>query len=151
MYPKSMWNRTLRTSDSLPLAIVRLGLGIAMFPHGAQKALGWFGGYGFSATMKGFEHQGIPAVFAFLAILAEFLGGLGLIVGLFSRIAAFGILCNMVVAVWRVHWANGLFMNWTGKQRGEGFEFHLLVIAISVAVMIAGAGGWSLDRWLARK
>lgn len=146
-----MWRRLLRSSDSLPLAIVRLTLGIVMFPHGAQKMLGWFGGPGFNATMRGFEHQGIPPVFACLAILAEFLGGLGLILGVFSRIAAFGILCNMVVAIWRVHAVNGLFMNWTGRQRGEGFEFHLLAIAMALAVIVGGGGAWSLDRWLSRK
>jgi len=146
-----MWKKLLATSNSLPLAILRVTLGIVMFPHGAQKMLGWFGGQGFAATMGGFEHQGIPAVFACLAILAEFLGGLGLIFGLLSRIAAFGILCNMVVAVLRVHASNGLFMNWTGTHKGEGFEYHLLAIAMAIVVMAAGAGAWSLDRWLARK
>jgi putative oxidoreductase len=146
-----MWKKLLATSNSLPLAILRVTLGIVMFPHGAQKMLGWFGGQGFAATMGGFEHQGIPAVFACLAILAEFLGGLGLIFGLLSRIAAFGILCNMVVAVLRVHASNGLFMNWTGTHKGEGFEYHLLAIAMAIVVMAAGAGAWSLDRRLARK
>lgn len=146
-----MWKKLLATSNSLPLALLRLTLGVVMFPHGAQKMLGWFGGQGFAATMRGFEHQGIPAVFACLAILAEFLGGLGLIFGLLSRIAAFGILCNMVVAVLRVHASNGLFMNWTGTHKGEGFEYHLLAIAMAIVVMAAGAGAWSLDRWLARK
>ena len=146
-----MWKKLLATSNSLPLALLRLTLGVVMFPHGAQKMLGWFGGQGFAATMGGFEHQGIPAVFACLAILAEFLGGLGLIVGLLSRIAAFGILCNMVVAVLRVHASNGLFMNWTGTHKGEGFEYHLLAIAMAIVVMAAGAGAWSLDRWLARR
>jgi putative oxidoreductase len=146
-----MWTKLLATSNSLPLALLRVTLGVVMFPHGAQKMLGWFGGQGFAATMGGFEHQGIPVVFACLAILAEFLGGLGLIFGLLSRIAAFGILCNMVVAVLRVHAANGLFMNWTGTNKGEGFEYHLLAIAMAIVVMAAGAGSWSLDRWLARK
>jgi len=146
-----MWKKLLATSNSLPLAILRVTLGIVMFPHGAQKMLGWFGGQGFAATMGGFEHQGIPAVFACLAILAEFLGGLGLIFGLLSRIAAFGILCNMVVAVLRVHASNGLFMNWTGTHKGEGFEYHLLAIAMAIVVVAAGAGAWSLDRRLARK
>lgn len=146
-----MWKKLLATSNSLPLALLRLTLGVVMFPHGAQKMLGWFGGQGFAETMGGFERQGIPAVFACLAILAEFLGGLGLIFGLLSRIAAFGIFCNMVVAVLRVHASNGLFMNWTGKQKGEGFEYHLLAIAMAIVVMAAGAGAWSLDRWLARK
>ena len=145
-----MLQRLFRTPESLPLAIVRLVLGLVMFPHGAQKMLAWFGGNGFSATMGFFTRGGIPAPLAFLAIAAEFFGGLGLILGFLSRIAAFGILCNMVVAIERVHWANGLFMNWTGRQKGEGFEYHLLAIAMALAVIVGGAGAFSVDRLLSR-
>lgn len=130
--------------------MLRLALGVVMLPHGLQKTLGWFGGPGFHAMMTGFEAGGIPPVFAFLAICAEFLGGLGLIVGLLSRIAAFGILCNMLVAIYRVHWVNGFFMNWAGNQKGEGFEFHILAIAIAIAIIIRGAGAFSLDRALSK-
>src|SRR3954470_8438169 len=117
----------LKTSDSsLPL-IARLTLGIVMFPHGAQKVLGWFGGYGFSGTMNFFTGQmHIPALFAFLAIAAEFAGSLGLITGFLARIAAFGIAMNMIVAVKMVHAANGFFINWFGNQKGEGYEYHIL-------------------------
>ena len=125
-----------------------MALGAVMFAHGAQKMLGWFGGNGFSKTMAGFEHQGIPAVFALLAILAEFCGGLGLILGLLGRIAAFGVACNMAVAIVKVHLANGFFMNWTGTKPGEGYEFHILVIGMALAIMIGGAGAGSLDRAL---
>jgi putative oxidoreductase len=131
------------------LSIVRVVLGVVFLAHGAQKALGWFGGYGFGATMGSMEHMGIPAPFAFLAIAAEFAGGLGLILGLLSRVAAFGIAVNMVVAVAKFHGANGLFMNWAGTQKGEGFEFHLLALALLVVVMIRGAGALSLDRLIA--
>lgn len=137
-----------KTSDSTAPLIARLTLGIVMFPHGAQKMLGWFGGHGFSGTMGFFTHQGIPAPLAFLAIAAEFLGGLGLILGFLSRIAAFGVLCNMVVAVLTVHLHNGFFMNWAGTNKGEGFEYHLLAIAMALAVMIGGAGAPSVDRAL---
>jgi putative oxidoreductase len=141
----------IHTTNDYALALVRLTLGIVFFAHGAQKALGWFGGYGFSATMGSFtQHMGIPTVFAVLAILAEFLGGIGLIVGLFARVAAFGIAVNMVVAVLKVHAVNGLFMNWAGNQKGEGFEYHLLVIAICVLIMVRGAGALSADRVLDR-
>ncbi|MGA2041572.1 MAG: DoxX family protein [Bryobacteraceae bacterium] len=143
-----MWQKLLKTRDSFPLAIIRLMLGLVMFPHGAQKMLGWFGGHGFSGTMGFFTHQGIPAPLAFLAIAAEFLGGLGLILGFLSRIAAFGVLCNMVVAVLTVHLHNGFFMNWAGTNKGEGFEYHLLAIAMALAVMIGGAGAPSVDRAL---
>src|SRR5258708_2287859 len=108
-----MFQRIVNTSDDLIVAILRLLLGCVFFAHGAQKMLGWFGGYGFSGTMDFFAHQmSIPVPFAFLAIAAEFFGGLGLIVGFLARIGAFGIICNMVVAVLMIHRHNGLFMNW---------------------------------------
>ena len=125
-------------------------LGVVMFPHGAQKVLGWFGGHGFARTMHAFTTQmHIPALFALLAIVVEFCGSLGLIVGLLTRIAAFGIFCVMAVAIAMVHWHNGFFMNWAGRQAGEGFEYHVLVIAMCLALMITGAGRGSLDRRLA--
>lgn len=90
----------------------------------------------------------VPAVFAFLAICAEFLGGMGLIVGLLGRVAAFGIACNMLVAVTMVHAQNGLFMNWSGQQKGEGFEFHLLALAIAFVLIVRGSGALSVDHLL---
>jgi putative oxidoreductase len=142
--------RLLSTPNDFTLTIVRLVLGIVFFAHGAQKMLGWFGGYGFTGTMGFFTHQmGIPAPLAFLAIAAEFFGGLGLLVGLLSRVAAFGIAVNMLVAILTVHIHNGFFMNWTGNQKGEGFEYHLLAIALLVVVMVKGAGALSIDRVLA--
>jgi putative oxidoreductase len=137
------------TPNDLTLTLVRLVLGIVFFAHGAQKMLGWFGGYGFQGTMGFFTHNGIPAPLAFLAICAEFFGGLGLIFGLLSRIAAFGIMVNMLVAIATVHRFNGLFMNWFGNQKGEGYEYHLLAIALCLVVMIKGAGALSIDRVLA--
>jgi putative oxidoreductase len=137
------------TDDNTATVILRLVLGIAFFAHGAQKMLGWFGGYGYSATMglfTGMLH--IPAPLAFLAIAAEFFGGLGLILGFLTRIAAFGIGINMIVAIAMVHSAFGFFMNWSGTQKGEGFEYHLLVLAIVVFLMIRGAGAFSVDRVL---
>ena len=141
--------KILSTSNDFALTIARLALGIVFFAHGAQKMLGWFGGYGFTGTMGFFTQQmHIPAVFAFLAICAEFFGGLGLIVGFLSRVAAFGILCNMLVAVATVHIHYGFFMNWTGQQKGEGFEFHILALALLLVVMVKGAGALSIDRAL---
>jgi putative oxidoreductase len=131
---------------------LRLVLGVVFFAHGAQKMLGWFGGFGFSGTMGFFTGtMHIPAPFAFLAICAEFFGGMGLIIGLLTRIAAFGIATNMVVAVATVHRAFGFFMNWTGTQKGEGFEYHLLVLAIAACLMIRGAGAFSVDHALSAK
>jgi putative oxidoreductase len=126
---------------------MRLVLGIIFFAHGSQKMLGWFGGYGFKGTMGFFtQAMHIPTAFAFLAIAAEFFGGLGLVLGLLTRIAAFGITANMLVAIFMVHLPNGLFMNWTGQQKGEGIEYHLLILAVTLALMIRGGGAFSLDR-----
>ena len=147
-----MFRKLIGTSDSVAITVIRVVLGVVMFMHGAQKMLGWFGGYGLKGTMDFFTHQmHIPTVFAFLAIAAEFFGGLGLIVGLLGRVAAFGIGVNMVVAVLMAHHSYGFFMNWSGQQKGEGFEYHLLAIAISLAVMIEGSGAFSIDRALEKK
>ncbi|HXR17592.1 MAG TPA: DoxX family protein [Terriglobales bacterium] len=144
-----MFDRIVHTNDDFVVAMLRLVMGCVFFAHGAQKMLGWFGGYGFSGTMGFFTHQmGIPAPFAFLAICAEFFGGLGLIIGFLGRIAAFGIICNMLVAVMMVHRHNGLFMNWSGDQKGEGFEYHLLAIAIGLLIVFRGSGALSADRTL---
>ena len=123
-----MWFRkVIHTTDDHTLMALRVVLGVIFFAHGAQKALGWFGGAGFDQTLNMFtQGMHIPAFFAVLAIAAEFLGGIGLLLGLLTRIAAFGIAVNMIVAVVLVHSHNGLFMNWSGRQPGEGFEFHLL-------------------------
>jgi putative oxidoreductase len=145
-----MFGRMVNTDpNNFALTVLRLVLGVVFFAHGAQKMLGWFGGYGFSGTMGFFTHQmGIPAPLAFLAIAAEFFGGLGLILGFLSRVAAFGIAINMLVAILMVHHQFGLFMNWGGDQKGEGIEYHLLVLAISLAIMLSGAGAFSVDGWL---
>jgi putative oxidoreductase len=137
----------LQTDDSWSSLVLRVILGAVMLPHGAQKLFGWFGGFGFSGTMGFFTSQlHIPAVLAFLVIMAESVGAVMLIVGFVGRFAAFGIACVMVGAIDLVHWPNGFFMNWFGKQTGEGFEYHLLALAMSVAIMIAGSGRWSVDR-----
>ena len=100
--------------------------------------------------MGGFERMGIPALFAFLAIAAQFFGALGLVLGLLGRVAAFGIACTMLVAIAKVHSQVGFFMNWTGKQAGEGFEYHLLALAIAGAIMLRGSGALSIDLALTR-
>jgi putative oxidoreductase len=94
--------------------------------------------------------MGLPAVFAFLVIVAEFCGGIGLIVGFLSRIAALGIAVDMFFAVILVHGRNGIFMNWAGNQKGEGYEYHLLAIAICILIMVKGAGALSVDRALTK-
>jgi putative oxidoreductase len=144
-----MIRRLGATDDSAATSILRVGLGAVFFAHGAQKMLGWFGGFGYAGTMNFFTGtMHIPAPLAFLAIAAEFFGGLGLILGFLTRIAAFGIGVNMLVAIMTVHRDFGFFMNWTGTQKGEGFEFHLLVVAMVAFLMIRGAGAFSVDRVL---
>ena len=145
-----MFSRLFRTPNDGTLTILRLVLGFVFLAHGAQKVLGWYGGPGFSGTMRTFETVGIPPFLAFLAIAAEFLGGLGLIVGFLGRIAAFGIICNMVVATLTVHLNNGLFMNWTGQKTGEGFEYHLLALAIGLTILVRGSGALSIDYLIGR-
>ena len=145
-----MLRKLFATDDNTATAILRLVLGVVFFAHGAQKMLGWFGGFGFSGTMGYFTAaMHIPAPLALLAIVAEFFGGLGLILGFLTRIAALGIATNMVVAIATVHSAFGFFMNWAGTQRGEGFEFHLLVLSMTAFLMIRGAGAFSVDRAIA--
>jgi putative oxidoreductase len=139
----------LQTDSGVVGLILRITLTVVMFPHGAQKVLGWFGGHGFRGTMKFLTSSGIPAIFALLAIAAEFLGPLGLAVGLLTRVAAFGIACVMLVAIVTVHRPYGFFMNWYGNQKGEGFEYHLLVLGVAITLIIVGAGAWSVDGALA--
>jgi len=144
-----MIRKLIATDNDSATTILRLVLGVVFFAHGAQKMLGWFGGYGFTGTMGFFTGvMHIPAVFVFLAIAAEFFGGLGLIFGLLTRVAAFGIFSNMIVAVTMVHGRVGFFMNWTGTQKGEGYEYHLLILAATAFLMIRGAGAASVDRLL---
>jgi putative oxidoreductase len=140
----------LATTDSFSLFVLRLALGIVVLPHGLQKVFGWFGGWGVEGTLGWFAGIGIPAFLGILAIAADFLGALALLAGVGTRIAAFGIGMNMVVAALVVHRPNGFFMNWAGNQAGEGYEFHILAAAIALVLVLGGAGRWSLDRLFAR-
>ena len=140
----------LSTSDSRSLTLLRIVLGAVMLPHGLQKTVGWFGGYGFDATMGYFGTLGIPALFAFLAIAAESAGAIALITGFATRIAAFGVGATITVAALMAHVQNGFFMNWSGQQKGEGIEYHILLVAVSLVLMAGGAGRYSLDRLFSR-
>jgi putative oxidoreductase len=147
-----MFKKLIQTDNDTATAVLRMLLGLVMFPHGMQLLLGWFGGHGFSRTMGFFTGTlGIPSFFAFLAIMAEGLGSVGLIIGLFTRVAAFGITVAIAVAGLMLHYQFGFFMNWFGNQKGEGFEYHLLVVAIGIALIIKGGGRWSADRALSKK
>jgi putative oxidoreductase len=136
----------LRTSAGLSSTVLRLTLAVVLFPHGAQKLLGWFGGYGFDGTRSFLTTQvGLPDFLAVGIILLEFFGPILLLLGLLTRPVALATVALMIGAIVTVHWPNGFFMNWTGAQAGEGFEYHLLAMAIGVALVIQGGGLLSLD------
>ena len=144
-----MLKKLIDTTNDKGALIARVTLGVVMFPHGAQKVFGWFGGHGFSATLETFTAKmGIPAPLALAAIAAESLGALALILGIGGRVAAFGIGVTMAVAG-TMHLDNGFFMNWFGQQAGEGYEYHLLAIGLAAAVIVRGSGAFSLDGVLA--
>ena len=145
-----MFRKLLATSNDLTLTIVRLVLGMTFFAHGAQKMLGWFGGYGFQGTIHFFSQVGLPAVVTVLIMVTEMFGGLGLIFGFLTRIPALGIGVEMIGATFMVHLPNGFFMNWAGNQKGEGFEYHLLAIAMAATLLLRGAGAYSVDRTLSK-
>jgi len=145
-----MVNNLFRTDDDIAGFIARVALGIVILPHGLQKLLGMFGGYGFTGTVDFFVSQGIPYILAVLIVISESFGSVGLILGFLSRLAAFGIGLIMLGAIFMVHLPNGFFMNWFGNQKGEGYEFHLLVIGLALVVLVKGAGKWSIDGALAK-
>jgi putative oxidoreductase len=142
--------KLLQTSNDTQLLVLRLALGAVIFPHGAQKMLGWFNGFGFDASMAFFtDKMGLPAILGFLAIAAEFFGALGLITGTLTRVAALGVGITMLVAGFTLR-ENGFFMNWFGNQKGEGIEFFILAVAMAVPLVVKGAGAYSVDGWLSR-
>jgi len=144
--------KLFETDEAWTGLILRVMLGVVMFPHGAQKLLGWYGGFGFAGTLGFFtEQMHLPWLVALLVIIGESFGSLGLLIGLLTRFTAASMALIMVGAIGLVHWPNGFFMNWSGKQGGEGFEYHLLVIAICAALVITGAGKWSVDSVIAKK
>ena len=145
-----MLNSIFKTNDDFAIFIARLALGIVILHHGLQKLLGLFGGPGFSGTLNFFVQQGVPSIIAFLIIICESFGSIGLILGFLSRLAALGITLIMLGAILLVHLPNGFFMNWFGAQQGEGFEFHILAIGLGIVILIKGAGKWSIDRSLVK-
>ena len=141
-----------QTDESWSSVILRVMLGLVMFPHGAQKLLGWFGGFGFDGTMGFFtQKMGLPWIVAFLVIVGEFFGSLGLLAGFLTRFTAASFIVIMLGAIITSHLPHGFFMNWFGQQQGEGYEYHLLVIAISAALFLSGAGKWSADRLISER
>ena len=148
-----MLNTLFNTDGSDNAALIaRVFVGLVILPHGLQKLLGMFGGYGFSATLEFFSgSMGIPVPIGFLIIMGESVGAVFLVIGLLSRISAAGLLIIMIGAIFMGHFQYGFFMNWFGNQQGEGFEYHLLVIGLSLIVILNGGGRWSLDGTLFKK
>lgn len=147
-----MWQKIVQTGPDVSAFLLRLTLGLVILPHGAQKLLGWFGGYGWSGTLGFFtDALGIPMLLGALVILVESVGALGLLLGFLTRAVALGIAAIMAAAAALVHGPNGFFMNWAGTQKGEGFEFHVLALGLALALVLTGGGRWSVDRRLAQR
>jgi putative oxidoreductase len=147
----AMLERLFATNRSRSLFLQRLVLGAVVLPHGLQKAFGWFGGFGFDGTMSFFtDTLGVPAPLGLLVILSDSLGSLALIAGLGTRLAALGTAATMLGAIFLYHLPNGFFMNWSGTQAGEGFEMHLLALALALPLVVRGGGAFAVDRVLAR-
>lgn len=144
----NVWQRLVATRAGWASPVLRITLALMMFPHGAQKLLGWFGGYGFSGTMKAMS-EGLPSPVVFLVIIGEFFAPVLLIVGFATRFAAASVALIMAGAAY-MHKGNGFFMNWLGNQAGEGIEFHILAIGLALALTISGGGSLSVDKSLTR-
>lgn len=141
-----MFSQLFKTSNSIAPTVVRVMLGFVLLGHGAQKLLGWFGGYGFNGTMGYFtESVGLPWIIGFLVIVIEFFGSISLILGFATRIWSAAMVILFAGIVVTVHLPNGFFMNWFGNQKGEGYEFFLLAISMAVSLVISGAGRFSVD------
>jgi len=149
---RELVRRALSTDDAKTSAFQRIALAAVVLPHGLQKVFGWFGGWGLSGTIGWFESAlGVPAPIASLVIASDFAGSIALALGLFTRLTALGSALTMLGAIVMFHAPNGFFMNWSGTKAGEGFEFHLLALALSLPLVVRGGGAWSLDRLLSRK
>ncbi len=147
-----MFREIFQTDNTTGFMFLRLSLGIVMFFHGSQKLLGWFGGPGYEKTVEIFTtNYSFPAAIAILIIVTEFIGSIGLFVGLFTRVAAMAIAVNIGVCAFINHLQHGFFMNWFGKQAGEGYEYHILVLGICFALIVKGAGALSFDRLFSHK
>ena len=145
-----MKNKIFRTNNDWTGLVTRLTIGLILFPHGAQKMLGIFGGYGFSGTMGFFTGtMHLPWLIGFLVIIIEFIGSISLIAGFASRLWSVLVIIDMLGAVITTHLNNGFFMNWAGNQKGEGYEFHLLMIGLALAIIINGSGKFSVDEKIA--
>jgi putative oxidoreductase len=147
-----MFKKLFQTNDNTAATILRVVLGLIVFPHGAQKLLGWFGGFGFTGTMNFFTGTvHLPWIIGFLVIMIEFVGSLMLIAGIATRFVSILLIINFIGVIISSHITNGFFINWLGNQKGEGYEYHLLIIGMAASLFISGAGRLSVDRLLIKK
>ena len=148
---KNSVKQLLKTNPIIGFSIARWTLGIVIFPHGAQKLLGLFGGYGYSATMESLTTQmGLPSIVAFSVILIEFFGSISLVLGFFSRFWALSLAGMFTGIIITTQLEHGFFMNWFGNQAGEGYEFSLLVIGLALSIVVSGSGKWSIDSLISK-
>jgi putative oxidoreductase len=145
-----LFKALLQTDNGPAQLFVRVALGVVMFPHGAQKVLGWFGGPGISKTLQAFADMGFPTWSVLALMVVESIGALLLVGGFLTRVWALGIGVAMTICMFMHHVQHGFFMNWFGQQQGEGFEFHLLIIGICLALLVKGGGMLSVDRTLTK-
>ena len=144
--------KLMQTPNDFTLTLARFVLAAIFIGHGSQKVFGWFGGAGPQGTIDFFQRtMGIPAPLTVFVMFTEMSAALGFLTGLLGRVAAFGLLCVMVVAPFANHLYPRFFMNWTGTRGGEGYEYHLLAIALLVAILVRGSGALSLDRVISSK
>ncbi|WP_299184714.1 DoxX family protein [uncultured Aquimarina sp.] len=149
---KTLVKKLLKTHPNIGFSIARLTLGLVIFPHGAQKLLGFFGGYGYTATMESFTTQmGLPSILAASIIMIEFFGAISLIIGIFSRFWAVSLTGMFLGIIFTTQLEHGFFMNWFGNQAGEGYEYSLLIIGLSLITTIHGSGKWSIDHLISKK
>jgi putative oxidoreductase len=149
---KNLVKEFLTTHPNIGYSIARLTLGFVIFPHGAQKLLGLFGGYGYSATMETFTTQmGLPSIIAFSVIMIEFFGSISLVLGIFSRFWALSLAGMFMGIIYTTQLEHGFFMNWFGNQAGEGYEYSLLIIGFALIIIVNGSGKWSIDYLISKK
>ncbi len=147
-----MKNKIFNTNNDWAGFVTRLTVGLVLFPHGAQKMLGMFGGDGFSGTLNFFTTQmGLPWIIALSIIIIEYFGSIALIVGFASRLWSLAIIFLFIGIIIATQFENGFFMNWFGTQKGEGFEYSLLLIGASIAVLVNGSGKYAIDNLLTKK
>jgi len=149
---KNLVETLLTTTANIGYSIARLTLGLVIFPHGAQKLLGLFGGYGYSPTMDFLTTQmGLSGIIAFSIIMIEFFGSISLILGFVSRFWALSLAVMFMGIIYTTQLEHGFFMNWFGNQAGEGYEYSLLIIGLALTIIVNGSGAWSIDNLISKK